>query len=44
MWTCKSTWSSRRKPKDWCDIADVLVHNDAGGVAAVREFHAIITS
>ena len=25
---------SRRKPKDWYDIAFVLLHNDAGGVAA----------
>src|SRR5690606_32887752 len=24
---------SRRKPKDWYDIAYVLLHNDAGGVA-----------
>jgi hypothetical protein len=32
---------SRRKPKDWYDIAFVLLHNDAGGVdpavAAIRE-------
>ena len=32
---------ARRKPKDWYDIAFVLLHNDAGGVdaaaAAVRE-------
>jgi hypothetical protein len=25
---------SRRKPKDWYDIAYVLLHNDAGGVEA----------
>jgi hypothetical protein len=25
---------SRRKPKDWYDIAYVLLHNDAGGVDA----------
>ena len=25
---------SRRKPKDWYDIAFVLLHNDAGGPAA----------
>jgi len=32
---------ARRKPKDWYDIAFVLLHNDAGGVdaaaAAIRE-------
>jgi hypothetical protein len=32
---------SRRKPKDWYDLAFVLLHNDAGGVsaaeAAIRE-------
>ncbi len=25
---------SRRKPKDWYDLAYVLLHNDAGGVEA----------
>ncbi|MYK32386.1 MAG: hypothetical protein F4051_11925 [Boseongicola sp. SB0670_bin_30] len=25
---------SRRKPKDWYDVAFVLLHNDAGGTAA----------
>jgi len=39
---------SRRKPKDWYDIAFVLLHNDAGGpahaAAAVLEaFHAELT-
>jgi len=28
---------SRRKPKDWYDIAFVLLHNDAGGVDAAAE-------
>lgn len=28
---------SRRKPKDWYDIAYVLLHNDAGGVGAAAE-------
>lgn len=28
---------SRRKPKDWYDIAYVLLHNDAGGVAAAAD-------
>jgi len=28
---------SRRKPKDWYDIAFVLLHNDAGGPAAAAE-------
>ena len=35
---------SRRKPKDWYDIAFVLLHNDAGGAtdaaALVREHFA----
>lgn len=30
---------SRRKPKDWYDIAFVLLHNDAGGPAAAA--HAV---
>lgn len=29
--------SSRRLPKDWYDIAYVLIHNDAGGSAAATE-------
>lgn len=28
---------SRRKPKDWYDIAYVLLHNDAGGVEAAAD-------
>jgi hypothetical protein len=28
---------SRRKPKDWYDIAYVLLHNDAGGVEAAAQ-------
>ena len=28
---------SRRKPKDWYDIAYVLLDNDAGGVAAAAD-------
>ena len=30
----KTPAHSRRKRKDWYDIADVLLHNDAGGVDA----------
>ncbi len=29
--------AGRRKPKDWYDIAFVLLHNDAGGVATAAE-------
>jgi len=29
--------AGRRKPKDWYDIAFVLLHNDAGGVAMAAE-------
>ncbi len=33
---CAAT-RSRRKPKDWYDIAYVLLHNDIGGPAAATE-------
>ncbi len=33
MAKCAAAYS-RRKPKDWYDIAYVLLHNDAGGVEA----------
>ena len=36
MAKCAAAYS-RRKPKDWYDIAYVLLHNDAGGVEAAAQ-------
>jgi hypothetical protein len=36
MAKCAAAYS-RRKPKDWYDIAYVLLHNDAGGVEAAAD-------